>query len=325
MYELPANVTRQYIDAVASFEAWEEAVREAGQVRGGMYWHKGPASDPVATYLVRTSPSGGEKSLGARSPSTEEIYVRFKQRKEEAEARLAGLRVAVETNTRLNRALRVGRVEPIVIAILDRLAAAGLAEHFRVVGTHALYAYEAAAGVRFDAEALATRDIDLLWDVRKRVQFATQLAKVDHSMMNVLKKVDPTFRRREGRKETAVNKDGFEVDILKRMPVDGDPRPARLSADHDDLYAVPAADAHVLLDSAPYSAVIVATNGRMARMNTLHPLAFARFKIWMSGLAERDGMKRRRDLLQAESVRQLVQSYLPQLAPEPAGALTIRA
>jgi hypothetical protein len=318
MLELPSNVTRQYIDAVAAFEALEEALREAALVRGGMYWHKGPASDPDASYLVRTSASGGEKSLGARSAETEEIYARFKQRKEEAERRLAGLKNAVETNRRLNRALRVGRVDPLVVDILGRLADAGLIEHFRIVGTHALYAYEAAAGVRFDAEALATRDIDLLWDVRKRVQFATQLAKVDTSLMNVLKKVDSSFRRREGQKETAVNKDGFEVDILKRPTAAGDPRPARLSDDLDDLYAVPAARAQALLDSPAFSAVIVATNGSMARMNTLHPLAFAKFKAWMSRSPDRDGLKRRRDKLQAASVKALVAEYLPQLANDAA-------
>lgn len=33
-----------------------------------------------------------------------------------------------------------------------------LSEHLRVAGTHALYAYEAIAGVRLDAETRATRD-----------------------------------------------------------------------------------------------------------------------------------------------------------------------
>jgi hypothetical protein len=45
--------------------------------------------------------------------------------------------------------------------------------HFRVVGTHAVYAYEAEAGQRVIPGAIATQDIDFLWDVRKRVQFAT--------------------------------------------------------------------------------------------------------------------------------------------------------
>lgn len=119
----------------------------------------------------------------------------------------------------MNRALRVGRVDPLVVALLNRLASTQLSEHFRVVGTHALYAYEAAAGVRLDADALATRDIDLRWDTRKRIIFSTQLARVDSSMLGVLKKVDASFRIRRSQKYTAVNKDGFEVYIIRRRDV----------------------------------------------------------------------------------------------------------
>lgn len=73
---------------------------------------------------------------------------------------------ALEQHQRLNRALRVSRVDPLVVALLGRLATTQLSPHFRVVGTHALYAYEAAAGVRLDTGTQATRDMDLLWDTR---------------------------------------------------------------------------------------------------------------------------------------------------------------
>lgn len=214
--ELQDDAMRQYIDASAAFSAYEEALAEAAQVRGGMYWHKGPPSAPDRSYLVRTSSAGGEKSLGPRSAETERIYQVFLERKTASGTRLAGLKEAVAKHKRMNRALRVGRVEPIIVDILNRLAAARLGEHFRVVGTHALYAYEAAAGIRFDAGALATRDIDLLWDVRKRVAFSTALRRIDSSMLGVLRKVDPTFRVRDSQKYTAVNKDSFEVDIIRR-------------------------------------------------------------------------------------------------------------
>ena len=196
--------------------------------------------------------------------------------------------------------------------ILNRLAATRLGEHFRVVGTHALYAYESAAGMTFEDDAVATRDIDLLWDVRKRVAFATALSKVDVSMLGVLQKVDPTFRIRDAQKYTAVNKDGFEVDIIRRVQVGDDPHPIRLSDEDDDFWVAQAPRAQELLDSAQFSAVIVATNGAMARMNTLEPMAFVRFKQWMSVLPERDPLKRRRDALQASSVEDVVQEYLPQ-------------
>ena len=287
MLETSAAVARQYIDAVSVFEALEEAQAEAAHVRGGMYWHAGPPSSPESKYLVRTTPAGSETSLGPCTPETEAIYARFTQRKRESAERVSGLKTALEQQQRLNRALRVGRVDPLVVALLGRLASTRLSPHFKVVGTHALYAYETAAGVRLDSGTVATRDIDLLWDTRKRLQFSTQLARVDSSMLGVLKKVDPTFRIRQSQKYTAVNKDGFEVDIIRR--------------------------ANVLLDAPGFSAVIVATNGTMARMDTVHPATFVAFKRWMADQTGRDALKRRRDALQADAVQTLMETYLPHL------------
>lgn len=287
MLETSAAVARQYIDAVSVFEALEEAQAEASHVRGGMYWHAGPPSSPESKYLVRTTPAGSETSLGPCTPETEAIYARFTQRKRESAERVSGLKTALEQQQRLNRALRVGRVDPLVVALLGRLASTRLSPHFKVVGTHALYAYETAAGVRLDSGTVATRDIDLLWDTRKRLQFSTQLARVDSSMLGVLKKVDSTFRIRQSQKYTAVNQDGFEVDIIRR--------------------------ANVLLDAPGFSAVIVATNGTMARMDTVHPATFVAFKRWMADQTGREALKRRRDALQADAVQSLMETYLPHL------------
>lgn len=311
MIELNAAVTRQYIDAVAVFDALAEATEEAEQVRGGMYWHAGPASSPESRYLVRTTPAGAETSLGPRTPETQAIYDRFMQRKQASAERLTGLKAALVQQQRMNRALRVGRVDPLVVALLNRLASTHLSGHFRVVGTHALYAYEAAAGVRLDADALATRDIDLLWDTRKRIIFATRLARVDSSMLGVLKKVDPTFRMRQSQKYTAVNKDGFEVDIIRREQTDDDPHPIKLSNADEDFWVAQAPRANVLLDSPGFSAVIVATNGTMARMHTVQPSTFVAFKRWMAEQPDRDPLKRRRDMLQADGVQTLLEQYLP--------------
>jgi len=311
--ERPADATRQYIDATATFTAYEEAMAESTQLKGGMYWHRGSSANPENSYLIRTSAAGSEKSLGPRSPETEAIYTAFRQKKEASEQRLAGLSAALTSHQRMNRALRVGRVAPIVIDILNRLATSRLDAHFRIVGTHALYAYEAAAGVIFDGNTVATRDIDLLWDVRKRISFATALKRVDSSMLGVLQKVDPSFRVRQSQKYTAVNKDGFEVDIIRRLAILDDPHPVRLSDSESDFWAIPAPRAQTLLDTELFSAVIVASNGAMARMNTIPPSTFVRFKQWMSELPDRDPGKRRRDKLQARAVEHVLQEYLPHL------------
>ena len=97
-----------------------------------------------------------------------------------------------------------------MVALLNRLASTHLSEHFRVVGTHALYAYRSRRRVRLEADALATRDIDLLWDTRKRNRLFYPTAKVDGSMLGVLKKW-LHVPHPANQKYTAVNKTALGV------------------------------------------------------------------------------------------------------------------
>lgn len=266
-------------------------------------------------YLIRTSRSGGQRGIGPRSPATENIMDKFLARKASAVQRLGALQEQLVRHQRMNRALRVGRAPQILVEILATLAEHRLAAHFTVVGTHALYAYEAEAGARFGAPAvLATQDIDLLWDTRKRLQFETDLARVGTSMVGVLQKVDPTFKIRPDQRHTAVNSKGFEVDVIRREAKDLDPHPIRLSSAEDDFWVVQARRAGVLLSAPRLSSIVVSTSGHMARMNTLAPRAFITFKQWMAQQADRDPMKRGRDQMQADAVAALVDEYLPNLA-----------
>jgi len=59
--------------------------------------------------------------------------------------------------------------------------------------------------------------------------------------------------------------------------------------------------------------MIVSVTGHMARMNTISPVVFVRFKRWMAEQPDRDPMKRRRDKLQADLVEKLAEEYLPHL------------
>ncbi|MEK7413150.1 MAG: GSU2403 family nucleotidyltransferase fold protein, partial [Planctomycetota bacterium] len=264
---------------------------------------------------IRTSPANAQKSLGPRSPETEQIYTRFTERKTTAEARERTLADELVRHQRMNRALYVGRAPQILIDILSVLQRASLAEHFSVVGTHALYAYEAAAGVRIaNPEALATQDVDLLWDTRKRVSFVTAMKVQGSSMVGLLRKVDPTFQIRRDQLYTAVNAKGFEVDIIRREAIDGDPHPLQLTDDEEDFWATQARRAGTLLSGPQFSAIVVSSTGHMARMQTISPVAFCEFKRWMGTQPDRDPMKRNRDLLQAGIVDELIKEFLPQHA-----------
>ncbi len=307
--EIDPDAARQYIDARAAFVEFERSKRSALQVRGGMVWK----SVGNKQYLVRTSTTGGQSSLGRRSAETEALYQSFTDKKQGIEDRVSSLKTAVAKHERMNRALRLGRMPNIAVAILRRLTDARLDEYFRVVGTHALYAYEAASGIAFASEITSTRDIDLLWDVRKRVTFSQRLAKDSPSMLVALQKVDKSFRLMDEQKYTAVNKDGFEVDIIRRMVSGDDPHPIRLSEDEDDFWVVQAKRAAELQNAEEFSEIVVAVNGSMARMTTIHPRVFVAFKRWMSKEPDRDPLKRRRDALQADAVEWILHERLPHL------------
>jgi hypothetical protein len=302
------DARRQYIDARTVFQELERTLKEAGEVRGSMVWKTVNGTD----YLVRTSPAGAQKSLGPRSPDLEAIHAKFVARKTAASERVRDLKAALVRQQRMNRALFVGRTPEIVVEILNRLAQAGIAEHFLVIGTHALYAYEQAAGVRIqDADAMATRDVDLLWDTRRRMQFLTQMAFQASSMLGVLQKADKTFRIRDDQRYTAINSKGFEVDILRREAGEGDPHPLKITEAEDDFWVVQARRAGHLQSAQRFSTPVVSAAGTMARMTTVAPRVFAAFKRWMAEQPDREPEKRSRDRRQADIVEQIAREYLP--------------
>lgn len=304
---LSDNTARQFIDSSTIFDEYMRVQTLVQPYSGGMYWKQ----DAGYEYLVKTAPNNRQKRLGVRSTQSEAIYQEFITRKRQLEARFTSLRDQLKDAERLNKALRVGRVPNTVVAVLQSIEAAGLGEHFTVVGTHALYAYEAAASVRIVQGALATQDVDLLWDARKRVQFMTDIKKLDSSMLQILQRADATFERKESQNETAINAKGFEVDFLRRQPVDGDPHPFRFSSDEDDLWLVQAVRASVLTSAPRFEHTVVSATGKMTLMRTVSPSTFIEFKQWMATKAtHREVAKRRRDLRQAGIVQSLINDGL---------------
>lgn len=304
---LPDNAARQVIDAMTVFHEHRRARSEALRCAGGMYWKRQGDYE----YLTKTTPDNRQQRIGPRSDATERTYLAFTQQKQQSESRWRSLRDALKEAERMNKAVKAGRVPNVVVSVLQSLDEAGLSPHFTVVGTHALYAYETAAGVRIVPGALATQDVDLLWDARRRVQFITDMGRLEVSMLGVLQRADPTFRRKEAQSETAINARGFEVDFLRRVPVDGDPHPFRFSADEGDLWPVQAVRASVLTDAPRFDHVVISASGRMTLMSTIAPEAFVEFKRWMAESApHRPPLKRRRDLLQANIVQGLLDEGL---------------
>ncbi|NNM65696.1 MAG: hypothetical protein HKL99_14025 [Burkholderiales bacterium] len=306
--EFSDNQIRQAVDAEAAFLAWRDARRAAQEVRGTMFWREQSGRQ----YLIRRSTTGGQTSLGPRSLETEALFERFTARKSSTESREKALRERLEEHRRMNRALGLGRMSSTVVDVLSALDSHGLADQFRVVGTHALFAYAAAARVHLSADATATQDVDLLFDMRRRVKFVRTMAAADKSLLQVIRSADSTFELRPDQLYTAANARGFEVDVIRRVATGEDPYPMRMSEAEDDFWAAQVDSGDRLQDGGLMNQVVIATNGAMALMRTVSPGVFCKVKLAVASNSDRDPGKARRDRAQADLVRSLVANYLPQ-------------
>jgi hypothetical protein len=302
---LSDSQVRQYINAETVFREWQRAREEAKTVRGGMVWRE----QDGRRYLIRTSPTGAQKSLGPASDDNERIYERFTTRKRQLEDRVAKLGAQLDEHRRLNKALRVGRVPAVVVDTLNALDAAGIGDHFTTVGTHAIYAYEAAAGVRVEEGALATNDIDLFFDAQRHMQLLTELRLQRTTLTGILRRVDKSFRVRADMKQTAVNDQGFEIDIIRREHKNRDPHPMALAdveLDEDALWAVQVSTGDQIQSAPGFAQMVVSANGEMALMRTIDPQAFVNIKRRLSQSRDRDRLKAPRDASQANIVAELL-------------------
>ncbi len=310
-HELSDLQKKQYIDAESVFKALRDAEKAAQTVRGSMLWRQVSGR----TYLIRTNTDNSQKSLGPRTAETEAVYEKFMARKKWLSERVTGLRQALQLHQKLNRAHRVGRTPEIVVQILNQLHKSGISEHFLTVGTHALFAYESACGVRFAEEATTTQDIDLLMDTQKHLLLASTLEERNESLLSTLQKVDPSFDLRDDQLYTAVNASGFEVDVIRRMARNRDPHPLQVTSAERDFWAVQVGNGAQMASSARFAQMVVSASGHMALMTTLHPLTFSRLKQALANSPTRNPLKKSRDALQAQVVAQLVEEMLPHLLP----------
>lgn len=314
-YELNEQQKRQLIDAEMLFSALEQAEMEAIRHRGSMFWRE----QDGGRYLIALSASSRQRSLGPASPENELKYERFTKRKEEVAARVKSLRAKADECRRMNKALRVGRTPDILIDVLNVMMRFGVSQHFLVVGTHALFAYETAAGVRFPTDVMSTQHADLLFDTANRAAFMEVMKDRQTSFLGILKKVDKTFERDDVENHTVRNASGYEIDLIRRFPPDPEDtseHPLQMTSEEGDLWPVRASMGQKLLSVPRFDQVVVGVNGGMARMRTVHPLHFARIKRQLLKDPNRDPRKKAKDLAQADMVQALVKEYLPHLADQ---------
>lgn len=302
---LEDDAIAQLTRSAAAFERHATAQLQHTRFSAQMHWLE---RDGIV-QLVKTYADGKEHTLGPRTNERLALHSKYLADQLAAQQALDVARQDLRASQGRNLAFGIARVPTIVIRILNALESKGLGAYYRVIGTHALYAYEVAAGVVFDAQSTATRDVDLLWDVQQRIKLVANLDAAGLTMLELLQRVDQTFERMEEQKESAMNAEGFAVDFLRRRGAD-DEGADSLSGKEGDVLPVPAENSQAFLNSAPYEQVVVGLDGSMARMRTVDPGIFMNFKRWLAQLDTREPLKRHRDRRQADAVEQLLQRGL---------------
>lgn len=306
---------RETVNSRQRYAALREAKQRLDGYRGSMVWSATKGTD----YLLHSSyPEGrgrrSQKSLGARSPETEQIKLDFDTGRSVARRRLQAAQATLDRQGALNRALGLGRVPLTSARIIRALDDIGvLGKGLRIVGTNALYAYEAASGVFVDPDITTTEDIDILFDSRRELRFVASRDLGDEGLMGLLRQIDASFARSRDTFR-AVNDEGFLVDLV--MPGASPPwkqvRDSLIGAT-GDLSAVAIDGLEWLENAPPFEAVTIDERGMPLRIVAVDPRVFAAHKLWLSEQPSRDPLKRGRDRAQAEAVGQLVARHLTHL------------
>ena len=308
--EMSDNQRRVYLDAVQLHEAFISAFQKSRSYRGGMHWKKAKGRQ----YLFKTRDRYGYgKSLGPRSAETEKILADFQKAKKEAKNRLASLKSRLKEQSRFCKAAMIQRVPKIVTRVLRVLDQRNLlGQNIFVIGTNAMYAYEAAAGVFLDRPLTATRDMDILWDVRPKLTLFAEDETDPIDLIDVLRKADKSFEPVAPGSFRAVNRDGYMVDLIKpesKSLVRNEP--VRMGGP-DDLKAAEIRSLHWLISSPKFSQVIIGDDGYPVSMVVPDPRAFSIHKVWLSEQADREPVKKKRDDDQGLAIALLVIKYMPQ-------------
>lgn len=306
--ELSDLQRRCLVDVRQAYDAYIECNRQYKRnYAGSMRWITRSGRD----YLSRRH-GRAEISLGPRSPETEAAYEAFMSGRSRLSQRAETLIQSLKGQAAQARAAGLGRVPRLTASLLRRLDDAGVLGHIRIVGTNALYAYEALAAVVISGDALATRDVDLLVDARRRLRILTP-NEDERSLMTVLRSVDKTFDLQRDGAFRAVNDEGFMVDLIRPQtdpPYKNEPGSSQLA--DGDLTPVAIAGLQWLANSPRVDAIVVDDLGQPAPMISPDPRIWMTHKLWLSGREDRDSEKRGRDRRQAFLARDILTRHLPQ-------------
>lgn len=277
------------------YDAWVAARRALSAMPYGMRWVRRAEYEYLYEFQDRAN---NNRSLGPRSPETEERLARYQQDKEALKARIEGSRASLDATTRIYRALRMPLISSEGAKILREADVQGLlGTSLLVVGTNAIPAYSLEAGGRISVPD-ETDDFDMTWSNPVRNPSSP-------TIMAMLKAVDVTYAMNTERTFQARNAKAYEFELLAApSTVDG-------MALNDQPRPIPLPEQEWLLLGRCVSRVVSARDGTPAKIVAPDPRMFALQKLWLSKQEKRDPLKRPKDAKQGMALLSVVAHAMP--------------
>ena len=264
---------KTYINSEMQYKSYlERVLRFNKSFRFRMGWNKANGKEYLFKECLDTKK---RVSLGRKSEETVAIYNAFKQKKKELKASLKQSKELLLKNEKINKFTKIGRVPNILVKFFRRINELGLDDKIIIIGTNALYVYEAYCGVFIEEEHLATFDIDVFNKRDKKISFALKEKLPQKTLKSILLDVDKST-------------DSFSGVINLEI-----------------------AGTKWLESSKLHKQMLIGQNGQCAFVTTIAPLEYAVYKKWLGEHERKDLMKKQRDIKQSQLVTQLIQKYVP--------------
>ena len=305
--EYTSSQRKQIINARHGYEHYLLRVKEyARHYRQSMYWR----TSKGRRYLTRKhSRRSKVVSLGVESPRTRVIYEEFTARKTALKEEIATLKIQQDKTRKLNKIEQLSRVPDPLIAIYRKINELGLEEKILLIGTNALYAYEAYCGVFVEEDQLATGDIDLLNKPTKELSVLFDTAIPEGKLTDLIREIDRTFEPDPKAPYRFRNREGVLLEVI--TPAVHDTRSGtKVGARFADILSLEMAGMHWIENSRIFRSFVIGQTGECAILSTIHPLEFAVYKHWLSHRPDRAPLKRTRDAEQSRLITRLIRDYM---------------
>ena len=295
---------KQYINSKQLYEYYIEKKNEYFMNYNlSMYWRKSGQKE----YLTKKhSASNKVTSLGVKSDETLKIYKDFLEHKEALKAEIATLETKLDKARKLNKIELLTRTPSALVQIYQKINELKLDDKMILIGTNALYAYEAYCGLFVEDEQLATEDIDLLAKENKELSVIFREVLPKGKLTSFIKLIDKSFEQDKKLPYRFRNKNGVLLEVISPT---NSKKVIKKNA-FMDILDLEMQGMQWLENSRIFKSMVIGEDGKMAILSTIHPLEYAVYKHWLSSQFDRNIHKKNRDYQQSKLVTKMIKEYM---------------